>query len=217
MPFEYEYRYQAGRFEKNKILTKLQEMGAIKHGHWIFRVQVFNHPTLVEKTYTRVRDEGHKITMTFKSTSGGEFANEEEIIISDFNAGVNILLGLGCTKKYYYEKMREIWHIDNTEICWDTNPGRPDLMEIESKTKKELDNLVDKLGLKDVPHDDFKEMDLYEIPFGVVIPKTIDLTFNTVKEKLGPLVTKNKELFDKLVDKQIKTFNKVKKLQKNKN
>lgn len=74
-------------------------------------------------------------------------------------------------------------------------------MEIESKTKKELDNLVVKLGLKDVPHDDFKQMDLCKIPFGVVIPKTIDLTFNTVKEKLGPLVTKNKELFDKLVDK----------------
>ena len=38
-----------------------------------------------------------------------QFVNENEVIINNFDEGCKILLGLGCVKKYYYEKMREIW------------------------------------------------------------------------------------------------------------
>lgn len=190
MPLEYEYRYQAGRFDKNKIRARLQELGAVKHGHWLFRVQVFTNPLVGNNPYVRIRDEGYKITMTYKSKGNGEFTNEEEVIINDFNTGVNIMLGLGCVKRYYFEKLREIWHLGDTEVCWDTNPGRPDLMEIESKTKKGLEKMIKLLNLENVPHDDFKEMDTYEEPFGIVIPGTVDLTFETTKKTLGPLVKK---------------------------
>jgi hypothetical protein len=120
------------------------------------------------------------------------------------------MLGLGCVKKYYYEKLREIWHLGDTEVCWDTNPGRPDLMEVESKTLKGLEKMVKLLNLENVTHDDFKEMDTYEEPFGIVIPGTVDLTFETAKKTLGPLVKKNKPIFNKLVDEQIKMFKLVK-------
>ncbi len=210
MPLEYEYRYQAGKFDKNKIRARLQEIGAIKHGHWLFRVQVFTNPLVGTNPYVRIRDEGHKITMTFKTKGTGEFTNEQEVIIDNFDTGVNIMLGLGCVKRYYYEKLREIWHLDDIEVCFDTNPGRPDLMEVEAKSKKDLDKMVGLLDLTDVPHDDFKEMELYEIPFGIIIPGSVDLTFETAKKTLGPVVKKNKQIFNKLVDEQIKMYKLVK-------
>lgn len=210
MPLEYEYRYQAGKFDKNKIRARLQELGAVKHGHWLFRVQVFTNPLVENNPYVRIRDEGHKITMTYKSKGNGEFTNEQEVIIDDFDTGVNIMLGLGCVKRYYYEKLREIWHLGDTEVCWDTNPGRPDLMEVESKTLNGLKKMIKLLDLENVPHDDFKEMELYEIPFGIVIPGTVDLTFETAKKTLGSLVKKNKTIFNKLIDEQIKMFKLVK-------
>lgn len=215
MPLEYEYRYQAGRYDKNKIRAKIEELGGVKHGHWLFRVQVFTNPLVGNNPYVRVRDEGYKITLTYKTKGNKEFVDEQEVIINDFETGVNIMLGLGCVKRYYFEKLREIWHIGNTEICWDTNPGRPDLMEIESKSEEELKKVVAQLGLTDVPHDDFKEMDTYEIPFGIIIQGTVDLTFQTAKKILGPLVTKNKTIFNKLVDEQLKMYQEVKKINKN--
>ena len=205
MPLEYEYRYQ--NINKTKILKKIQELGGYKTGHWIFRVQVFIHSHKNPNTYIRVRDEGHRITMTTKITNNKEFINENEVIVSNFEQACAILLDTGCTKKYYYEKIREIWILNNAEICFDTNPGRPDLMEIETISKKELLKVVKELDLVSVSHNDFTEMELYKNAFGIEsIPKSVDLTFLNVKKKLSNLVTKNKTKFDDLIKEQKKLY-----------
>ena len=149
--------------------------------------------------------------MTFKTKSKTEFVDEHEVTINDFDSGVNIMLGLGCEKKYYYEKLREIWHLGNAEIVFDTNPGRYDIMEVEAKTKKDLIETIKLLDLENVAHDDFKDMELYEKPFGIIIPNLVDMTFTTIKNTLGPLVTKNEKKFTKLVNEQIKMFKLIKK------
>jgi predicted adenylyl cyclase CyaB len=208
MPLEYEYRYRD--FDKKLIIKKLKDLGATKHGHWIFRVQVFIHPNKNLDTYIRIRDEGHRITMTYKTDLKKQFVTENEIIIDDFDQGCAILLGIGCTKKYYYEKMREIWHLNNTEICWDTNPGRLDIMEIESSTKNELIKTIKLLELENVEHDNFKDGSLYFDKFGIIIPKSIDLTFENVKKMLKPVCKKNKKEFLELIKEQKKIFDKIK-------
>jgi hypothetical protein len=69
MPLEYEYRYKT--FNKQKVLTKLKELGSLHQGTWLFRVQVFIHPNEVHHTYIRVRDEGYRIAMTYKYINSG--------------------------------------------------------------------------------------------------------------------------------------------------
>jgi adenylate cyclase class 2 len=204
MPLEYEYRYK--KFDKEKIVNKLKELGGVHHGTWLFRVQVFIHPLEQPGTYIRVRDEGHRITLTFKSNLDKQFVNENEVIINDFDQGCAILLGIGCKKKYYYEKIRDIWHLTNTEICWDTNPGRPDIMEIESTSKAQLNKVVKLLNMESDSHDDFTDSNLYTDTFGITMPKSIDLSFLTVKKDLGKYCTKNKDKFIKLVDEQKKLY-----------
>ena len=89
-------------------------------------------------------------------------------------------------------------------------------MEVEAKTKKELDSMIKLLNLEDVPHDDFKDMELYEKPFGIILPGGIDLTFQAVKKTIGNLVIKNKDIFDKLIDEQIKMYKLIKNNKKDK-
>ena len=204
MPLEYEYNFY--NYNKKEVISKIKDLGGKKIGHYVFKVMVFIHPFKKEGTYIRVRDEGHRITMTYKfKDDKSKFTNEEEIIINNFDAAVNILLGIGCTKKYYYEKLREIWNLKNSEIAFDNAPGSPEDMEIESPTKKELDQIVKLLDIKQYLVEDNTILSIYD-EFGIIIPKTIDLTFNNVKKELLKLVKKNKEKFIKLIDKQKKMY-----------
>jgi predicted adenylyl cyclase CyaB len=206
MPLEFEYRYY--EYDKKKIIKILKNKGGEKKGHYLFKVFNFENPSNKD-TSIRIRDEGHRITMTFKEKSNNKiFVNENEIIINDFDEGVNILLGLGLKKKYYFEKMREIWHIKNSEIVFDMSPGIPELMEIESTTKKELLQMISLFDLDNVPHDNTTNCEVYKEKFGIIIPNNIDLTFKNVKKDLT--VTKNKKEFNELISIQKKIYNKIK-------
>ena len=206
MPLEYEYPFK--NYDKNIVLSKMKENGAKKEGHYIFRVIVFIHPLNTPNTYIRVRDEGKRITMTYKYKNPDvEFEDENEVIIDNFDQAVNILYGIGCKKKYYYEKMREIWILRNSEIVFDNTPGVPEVMEIESKTKKELDSITKLLDLTEYKYIRGKTTTTTEELYGFKIPSTIDLLFKTVKKVLGDSVIKNKKIFNKVVGEQKKLYN----------
>lgn len=209
MPLEYEYRYREPLYDKAAIIRMIKANGGKKQGKYLFRVCVFAHP-LKHKYYIRVRDEGFRTTLTIKTQGADdEFPQENEIMINDFNEGRAILEGLGCVKKYCYEKIREIWYIESTstEICWDTNPGRYDLMEVESETKKQLLQTITLLGLNDLPHDDFDDQTIYDDQFGIdLAQKKTDLTFKYASKILTPLCRKNKKEFKQLIDKQMHEY-----------
>lgn len=203
MPVEYEYAFFD--FDKKEIIKNIIKNKGKHQGTFLFRVQVFIHPLDKQGTYIRVRDEGHRITMTYKyKDPNAKFENESEITIDNFDTAVEMLLGIGCKKKYYYEKIRDIWTLKNTEIVFDSNPGIDDRMEIESKTKKELNDMVKLFNVKPIDRAD-RYMDL----FGITIPKTLDLTFQNAKKDLMPFVQKNKKEFIILVDNQLKQYKKL--------
>jgi len=204
MPKEYEYRFN--NYNKKDIISKLKELDAKYLGTFKFRVIVFIDQNNSEK-YIRVRDEGYRVTMTIKNNLTDKFPIENEVIINNFDEGINILLQLNCKKKYYYEKYREIWNYKNSEIIFDMNPGIPELMEVESSTKKELDILCKKLDLNISNYQGFSNNIMYSELFGITIPKTLDLTFKNAGKELKP--TKNKEEFAKLVKMQLKEFKKL--------
>jgi adenylate cyclase class IV len=204
---EYEYRYID--YSKIDIVNKLKANGGIKKGTYLFKVMIFTHPNKKSSAYIRVRDEGFRSTLTYK-VYHGKFPDEQEIQIDNFATGVKILKSLGCKKKYYYEKIREIWDLDlfGSEIVFDTNPGRIDIMEVESKDLTSLESCVKMLGLENTKHNNFDDNKLYTKHFGIDFKKKDeDLTFKSMVKILKPLVTKNKKEFDLLVEKQIEKYN----------
>ena len=215
MPKEYEYSFQD--FDKTKIISKLKDLKAVYKGTYLFKVQQFKLPNSLHKDRqydirARVRDEGHRITMTIKTTTA-DFDEEKEIIIDNFENGVALLLQLGCTKQVYIEKIREIWTIGknstqcNTEVVFDTPPGYPEVMEIESKTLKQLNKMVKIFGLTVVPESEQKN--LFVELFGIDMEKFgkfDNVTFINVKKLVTPLVTKNIKQFNKLTDDHLKKY-----------
>jgi predicted adenylyl cyclase CyaB len=204
MPKEYEYNFID--YDKQKIIDTLGENNGKQQGKYLFRVQIFNHPLNIKNTYIRIRDEGHRITLTYKYNLDKEFVEENEIIIDNFDEGCKIFIDLGCKKKYYYEKIREIWNINNVEICFDTTPGKPEIMEIEADTKK---NLLKTLELFELKIPKTQNLSQYKELFGIIIPQNTDLTFKNVKKILGKYCKKNKKIFDKLVNDQLKLYNEI--------
>ena len=207
MPKEYEYSFQD--FDKSKIISKLKCLKAVYKGIYLFRVQQFKLPNSLHRdrqydSRARVRDEGHRVTMTIK-TATADFDEEREIIIDNFENGVALLLQLGCTKHLYLEKIREIWTVQNTEVVFDMPPGYPEIMEIESKTLKELNKMVKIFGLT-VEKD---QKNLFVELFGIdmeKLEKFDNVTFTNVKKILTPLVTKNIKQFNILVNMQLTLF-----------
>lgn len=210
-----EYEYTFVSYDKEYILQQIEKLGGCKQGTYLFRIMVFNHPNNKPNTYLRVRDEGFRITMTFKDNIDKKFCNEYEVNIDNFDSGVNILTGLGCKKKYYYEKIREIHYIGETMIAFDLNPGKPERMEIEAKNVKTLDKITKKLGLNIKDRYIYGVTpDIYSKLFGIIIIKGTDLTFSNMKKVLLPLVKKNKKEFGKLIELQKKYYKSVIKLSK---
>ena len=224
MPKEYEYEFYD--YNKSKVIAKVRELKGVYKGTFLFRVQQFKLPNSLhrdrqgddKKAYIRVRDEGFKITMTIKIPTPDGFAEETEIIIDNFENGVAMMLLLGCIKTVYYEKVREIYDLGNTEIIFDMNPGYPEFMEIESKTLAQLNKMVKIFGLTVVPESEQKN--LFVELFGIDMEKFgkfDNVTFTNVKKLVAPLVTKNIKQFNKLTDDHLKKYKALlKKISKNK-
>lgn len=105
----------------------------------LMRRTVF-HPAVQDgKSWTRVRDEGHRITCTYKRThdaSSIDGTEEIEFQVNDFDAAVAFIKALGMQEKAYQETKREVWVGYEVEVCLDTWPGLKPFVEIEGPLKK---------------------------------------------------------------------------------
>lgn len=106
--------------------------------------------TLIQnKSLLRLRKD-IKTTLTFKTeppVKDRQFKvlQEFEVEVSDFDAMEHILQSLGFKKAQVYEKWREIYVIEDTQLCLDTMPYG-DFLEIEG-SKESIQQLASKIGL----------------------------------------------------------------------
>lgn len=99
--------------------------------------------------WVRVRDEGGKITMSYKQLNNRELdgTHEVSLTIDDFAAADSFLQELGLEPKAYQETRRESWRLDNFEIELDEWPWVKPYIEIEGPDEASLKELAAKLGL----------------------------------------------------------------------
>lgn len=131
---------------------ELQKLGARReHPEILMRRKVFDHPDeRLEKIggWVRVRDEGDKITFTYKQLKDRTLHGTKEVtvVVNDFEKTCQILKNIGLIERSYQETKREKWMLGNSEITIDTWPWIPTFAEIESLTESELKELAAKLG-----------------------------------------------------------------------
>ena len=152
MQIEYEATFE--NIDKEEIRQRLKEAGAILvKPEILMKRYTFNLPEGQSRkgAWARVRDEGDKITMSFKIINDGGVGKIDEqkeicLEIDNFENGVEFLRALGCEEKAYQESKREMWQIGKTEVCLDEWPFLEPFCEVEGPSEQEVKDISKKLG-----------------------------------------------------------------------
>ena len=102
-----EYEATFVKINKGEIRKRLKNAGArLIKPEFLQKRVTFNLPKGFDGySWLRVRDEGDRITMSFKTINGDKIEDQKEInlVIDDFEKGVEFLEVIGCHKKAYQE------------------------------------------------------------------------------------------------------------------
>ncbi len=99
--------------------------------------------------WIRVRDEGDKITLSYKQLDDRTLHGTKEVtvVVDDFNATRTLLKSIGLKQNSFQETKRESWKLGSTEIELDTWPWIPSFVEIEAKDESALRETANVLDL----------------------------------------------------------------------
>jgi adenylate cyclase class 2 len=99
--------------------------------------------------WVRVRDEGGKITLSYKQLNDRTLlgTHEANMTVDSFDAADAFLQAIGLEPKTYQETKRESWRLDKFEIELDEWPWVKPYIEIEGPDEAGLRDLSAKLEL----------------------------------------------------------------------
>ncbi|MBT5338709.1 CYTH domain-containing protein [Candidatus Falkowbacteria bacterium] len=179
----------------SEVREKLKELGAkLIRPEALMRRVNFYPPIDDDTGWMRVRDEGDRITLSYKRFLGykegsDQMDNQQEIFleINDFDQGVQLLEVCGARKKSYQETKREDWKYKGLEISIDTWPGLEPFVELEGSDEKTVKQVAEELGF-DYSEAIFGPVGLiYEkklgIPPQVINNETPEITFESPPQK----------------------------------
>ncbi|MFA6095950.1 MAG: class IV adenylate cyclase [Candidatus Paceibacterota bacterium] len=137
--------------DANALRGKLKELGATReHPEVLMKRKTFDFPDRKKmKGWVRVRDEGNKITLSYKQLDDWSLhgTKESTVTVSNFEDTCKILLSIGLEQKSYQETKREKWKYKDVEVTIDTWPWVPTFVEIEGSSEELVRRVAEDLGL----------------------------------------------------------------------
>lgn len=134
----------------NLMREKLKQLGAVcEQPMRLMRRAIIETPELEAKdAFLRVRDEGDKVTLTYKqfhetSLTG---AKEIEVTVSNFEDTVALLDQAGLTHKSFQESKRETWRLGDVEVVLDEWPWLRPYIEVEGSSEEAVKEAAGQLG-----------------------------------------------------------------------
>ena len=120
--------------EKKLTKLKAKKEAEVTMKRWVFDIDS------TKDEFMRLRDEGKKVTLTYKRKTGSGISETEEIEveISHFEKAAEILSKLKFNNKYYQENKRKIFKLRGIEFAIDTWPKIPAYLEIESYNENKV-------------------------------------------------------------------------------
>ena len=132
------------------LREKLKQLGATcEMPMRLMRRAIIQPPELhARHAFVRVRDEGDKVTLTYKQVDEDSLtgAKEIEVTVGNFEDTVALLEEAGLKQKSFQESRRETWHLNGVEIVLDEWPWLKPYIEIEGPTEASVKELAAKLG-----------------------------------------------------------------------
>lgn len=135
--------------DPEKLRADLNNLGAVLiRSEKLMRRKVYKHPESKLSDWFRVRDEGGKITLSYKKVNDRTLHGTQEIsyVVPDFDQACRFLEGTQLKFASYQETKREAWKLDDVDITIDTWPWIPTFVELEASTEKAVRAVAEKLG-----------------------------------------------------------------------
>ena len=137
--------------DHDDIRGKLKAVGAVMEQpmRLMKRVTIDSDGMKAKNAFLRVRDQGDKITLTYKQFDELSLhgAKEIEVVVSDFDAAVEILRAAGLPHGSFQETKRETWKLGTTEVVLDVWPWLNPYIEIEGASEDNVRAVATQLGL----------------------------------------------------------------------
>lgn len=136
----------------DEVRAKLRMHGAkLVHPERLMRRKAFDdsHGHLNQnRAWVRVRDEGDKVTMSYKQSDEDTLHGTQETVLTvdDFDRACAFLEEVGLVVKSYQETRREKWMLDSVEITIDTWPWVPTFIELEGQSEDDIKLAARALG-----------------------------------------------------------------------
>jgi adenylate cyclase class 2 len=138
----------------DELRIKLKGLGAVcKTPERLMKRKNYDFPdgrlSNEKNGWVRVRDEGGKITMSYKQLNSRELdgTHEVNLIIDSFDAADSFLQQIGLVANTYQETKRESWRLEDFEIELDEWPWVRPYIEIEGPNEQSLRDFAGKLDL----------------------------------------------------------------------
>lgn len=133
------------------IRARLTELAAVcEQPMRLMRRVTMDTPDMKTKNaFLRVRDEGHRVTITYKQFDAlsVDGTREIETTVGDFQTMIDLLEAIGLPYRSYQESRRETWRLGGAEIVLDEWPWLKPYIEIEGESEEMLRDTATKLGL----------------------------------------------------------------------
>ncbi len=184
--------------DSQEIEEKLESIGAEKVFDKLYKRRVFDYPDLrlnEKAAWLRLRDEGDKVTLTFKQrigvkkndgTANDKTMKEIEIVVSDFDETAQLLEEIGLKEKFYEENRRTRYLLGDVEFDIDLWPQLDPYLEIEAPSWKEVEEAIHKLGLDPDDKKIFSTYQIYQLK-GIDEHDYKEITFEKMAEDRGEI------------------------------
>lgn len=132
--------------DKSQLRAQLKKTGAkLLQTETLMRRTIFD---IDNCSFARVRDEGNRITMSYKHLDSLSLSGMKEICleVNSFDEAVDFLKAIGMKPKAEQETYREEWQLGEAEIDIDTWPWIPSYVEIEGPSEASVTAIANQLG-----------------------------------------------------------------------
>lgn len=138
--------------DHDAIRAKLKQAGAVcEQPMRLMRRAIFDYPDgrFQKDNHNqrlRVRDEGDKITVTYKQKNDSPYPYEIETVVGSYDEMVKIFEAVGLVIVSIQESKRETWHYKNVEVVLDKWPWLEAYIEIEGPDESGIRAVAEDLG-----------------------------------------------------------------------
>ena len=174
-----EYEIRILEINKEEMIAKLEELGAIKKGIFMQRRYVYDLKPAEKGKWIRLRTNGIVTTLAYKNivSSTIDGTKEVEFEIQDFDKANEFLENIGFKSRSYQENERIQYILNNVEIDIDSWPMIPTYMEIEGSSKEDIMNLKQLLNVDNNKVTALNCDDIYKQIYNIDISTIKELKF----------------------------------------